>query len=266
AGFRNPPHSAGVNCFWWWLNGNVTKEAITRDLEEMKDKGFNGALIFDADGSGQQGNRRMPDGNCILNLEDFAVIAATWLDGPKFEELAVMAEKWLTNYSLSTSLADDGRYNELFSALTALKDHITGTTPLDASQIEAHKLTIDANSELVGDNGVIIDACFNLVETYDTEIGPLWVTGSPIQSFTRSSTTNDIHWAVYNVMQYIMDSAYTKQNILSYKDLFDGFKFGSSADFPGAVEPPADPEATHTVTINASFLKTFGRDTMGWLS
>ena len=62
-----------------------------------------------------------------------------------------------------------------------------------------------------------------------------------------------------------MDLAYTKQNILSYKDLFDRFKFGSSADFPGAVEPPADPEATHTVTINASFLKTFGRDTMGWL-
>lgn len=32
------------------LNGNVTKEAITRDLEEMKAKGFSGALIFDADG------------------------------------------------------------------------------------------------------------------------------------------------------------------------------------------------------------------------
>jgi len=23
-GFRNPPHSAGVRCFWWWLNSNVT--------------------------------------------------------------------------------------------------------------------------------------------------------------------------------------------------------------------------------------------------
>lgn len=56
SGFRSPPHSAGIRCFWWWLNSNVTKEAITRDLEEMKDKGFNGAMIFDADGSSQQGN------------------------------------------------------------------------------------------------------------------------------------------------------------------------------------------------------------------
>jgi len=62
AGFRNPPHSAGIRAFWWWLNGNVTKEAITRDLEEMKDKGFNGAMIFDADGSSQRGNRRVPAG------------------------------------------------------------------------------------------------------------------------------------------------------------------------------------------------------------
>lgn len=62
AGFRNPPQSAGVRAFWWWLNSNVTREAITRDLEEMEDKGFSGALIFDADGSSQRGNRRAPAG------------------------------------------------------------------------------------------------------------------------------------------------------------------------------------------------------------
>ena len=46
--FRNPPHQAGIRCWWWWLNSNVTKEAITRDLEAMHDKGFSGAMIFDA--------------------------------------------------------------------------------------------------------------------------------------------------------------------------------------------------------------------------
>lgn len=68
-GFRNPPHSAGVRCFWWWLNSNVTREAITRDLEEMKDKGYSGALIFDADGSSQQGNRRVPAGPLFAGPE-----------------------------------------------------------------------------------------------------------------------------------------------------------------------------------------------------
>ena len=54
AWFRTPPHSAGIRCFWWWLNSNVTREAVTRDLEEMKATGFSGALIFDADGSSQR--------------------------------------------------------------------------------------------------------------------------------------------------------------------------------------------------------------------
>jgi hypothetical protein len=114
ANFRNPPHSAGVNCFWWWLNGNVTKEAITRDLEEMKDKGFNGSLIFDADGSGQQGNRRVPDGNCILNLEDFAVIAATWLDSGLEELLESFSSRAISSLcslisSRKLNLPNDGR-------------------------------------------------------------------------------------------------------------------------------------------------------------
>ena len=69
AGFVNPPRSAGVNCFWWWLNSNVTKEAITRDLEEMKNKGFIGALIFDADGSNHQGNNRVPAGPLFASPE-----------------------------------------------------------------------------------------------------------------------------------------------------------------------------------------------------
>lgn len=46
--FQMPPRHAGVRCWWWWLNSNVTEEAITRDLEAMHDKGFSGAMIFDA--------------------------------------------------------------------------------------------------------------------------------------------------------------------------------------------------------------------------
>lgn len=61
-GFRSPPQSAGIRSFWWWLNGNVTTEAITRDLEQMKAKGYSGALIFDADGSGQRKNKPVPAG------------------------------------------------------------------------------------------------------------------------------------------------------------------------------------------------------------
>ena len=55
--FQNPPSQYGIRCWWWWLNGNVTKEAITRDLEEMKAKGFSGACIFDAGGQNKRKNK-----------------------------------------------------------------------------------------------------------------------------------------------------------------------------------------------------------------
>lgn len=60
--FKNTPHTYGIRCWWWWLNGNVTKEAITRDLQEMKAKGFSGACIFDAGGQNQFGNGDVPEG------------------------------------------------------------------------------------------------------------------------------------------------------------------------------------------------------------
>jgi hypothetical protein len=66
-GFADPPPSARTRAFWWWLNGNVTKAAITRDLEEMKAKGFGGVLLFDADGSNQDGNQQVPAGPVFLS-------------------------------------------------------------------------------------------------------------------------------------------------------------------------------------------------------
>jgi len=62
ATFATPPSKYGIRCWWWWLNGNVTKAAITRDLEAMKAKGFSGACIFDAGGAEQRGNAQVPEG------------------------------------------------------------------------------------------------------------------------------------------------------------------------------------------------------------
>ncbi len=61
--FRTPPREYGINCWWWWLNGNVTKGAITKDLEAMKSKNFQGAMIFDAGGHNQRSNKDIPAGS-----------------------------------------------------------------------------------------------------------------------------------------------------------------------------------------------------------
>ena len=152
---------------------------------------------------------------------------------------------------------------ELVSALTALKNHVDGTAVLNASQIEAYKFTIDENRPIFGNSASIISASFDLVETYDTVVGPLWGVGTPTASgFRRSDVVNDIHWTVYNVMQNIMDETYTTSNIIQHQSLIDGFKFESSSVFPGAVDPPANPNDTHTVAIDASYLETWGHEVM----
>jgi len=60
--FTNPPTQARLRAYWWWLNGNVTKEAITKDLEWMKRIGMGGGLVFDAGGATQGGHDAVPGG------------------------------------------------------------------------------------------------------------------------------------------------------------------------------------------------------------
>lgn len=48
--FADPADADKPWAYWWWINGNVDKPTITHDLEQMKEKGFAGLLLFDARG------------------------------------------------------------------------------------------------------------------------------------------------------------------------------------------------------------------------
>jgi hypothetical protein len=151
--------------------------------------------------------------------------------------------------------------NGLLSAFSALKAHIQGRPELEPETIASLKQTIDQGSDIFGLNREIISAAFDLVATYDDIEGPLWIAQN---GFNRRGNppADDIHWTVYHVMQYIMDHVYTAENIARYADLLDGFKFGSSAHFPGAVDPPANPDAAWRVKINAGCPKPFKHQLM----
>jgi hypothetical protein len=143
AGWANPPTDARLRAYWWWLNGNVTSNAITRDLEEMKAKGFGGALICDADGSSQDGNARVPHGPTFfspawrelykhtlreadrLGLEMSLNIQSGWnLGGPMVTaedapKKLVWTESFVTgptnlNLKLAQPKGRDGYYRDLF--------------------------------------------------------------------------------------------------------------------------------------------------------
>jgi alpha-L-rhamnosidase len=60
--WNKTPLQAKTRAYWWWLNGNVTPAAITKDLEWMKHVGMGGGLVFDADGASQGGHEHVPAG------------------------------------------------------------------------------------------------------------------------------------------------------------------------------------------------------------
>lgn len=64
--FLSPPDSVKPSGYWWWLNGNVDKEAITRDMEEFRAKGMGAVLLVS---SGQWGGRMPVKGPAFLSDE-----------------------------------------------------------------------------------------------------------------------------------------------------------------------------------------------------
>ncbi|MDH7502806.1 MAG: glycosyl hydrolase [Verrucomicrobiota bacterium] len=48
-GFVQPPSDCRPWVYWFWLNGNISSNGITADLEAMKRVGIGGVLIMEVD-------------------------------------------------------------------------------------------------------------------------------------------------------------------------------------------------------------------------
>lgn len=48
----DPPVQARPGIFWYWMNGNVTREGITADLESMREAGLSTVMLFSIGGEG----------------------------------------------------------------------------------------------------------------------------------------------------------------------------------------------------------------------
>jgi tetratricopeptide (TPR) repeat protein len=172
-GWENPPREARLRAYWWWLNGNATPEAITRDLEEMKAKGFGGALICDADGSSQDGNDRAPHGPTFftpewrelfkhtlreadrLGLEMSLNIQSGWnLGGPMVTpddaaKKLTWSETRVTGpakveQALPVPPSRDGYYRDLFVVACRVKvDRTKKTRPIDNFEYKAMYKTLN---------------------------------------------------------------------------------------------------------------------------
>ena len=80
--FTDPPNSARPGAFWCWLNGNISKTAITRDLEEMKDKGMSRAEIWDV-AAARNADNFIPAGGAFLGDSSVALIKHALAEGER---------------------------------------------------------------------------------------------------------------------------------------------------------------------------------------
>ena len=66
-GFRTPPDSVRTGVYWYWINDNISKEGVVKDLEAMKRVGIDRAFI------GNQSTDNFPYGDVKLFSDE-------WLD------------------------------------------------------------------------------------------------------------------------------------------------------------------------------------------
>lgn len=125
-GFANPPREAGPWVFWMWFDNVVTKEEITRELEEMAAAGIAGAELrwltmrgfqgrpgpwFDPDGWARLGHRKLE----FLSEEFLDVLEHTFAEAERLGlKLAInMGMGWPPG---GTWITDEHRSKHLVSA------------------------------------------------------------------------------------------------------------------------------------------------------
>jgi hypothetical protein len=72
--FADPPIEARPGCFWAWLNGSITEEQITHDLEALARGGLRGGEIWDVAAAADP-DGRVPAGPAFLGPESARLIA-----------------------------------------------------------------------------------------------------------------------------------------------------------------------------------------------
>jgi hypothetical protein len=83
AEFREPPSYSRPGVFWCWLNGHMTREAVSRDLREMSEKGIARAEIWDVAAVNNPDNT-IPAGPAFLSDSSAAMIKYAFREGEKY--------------------------------------------------------------------------------------------------------------------------------------------------------------------------------------
>jgi hypothetical protein len=103
AGFKSPPSEARPRVWWHWMNGNVTREGITLDLEWMKRVGIGGVQMFDAN-----------IGNILIGERDTAQVVEKRIvyRTPEWQEMLRHAAAECDRLGLEMTMHSSGGWSE----------------------------------------------------------------------------------------------------------------------------------------------------------
>jgi len=158
-----------------------------------------------------------------------------------------------TALSISLAQAKPASGADLSTAMHRLVEHINETSTLSADQIKQQTEIIRKNIDRIGQTSGIISEALDLVASYETTAGPLFMNRATRGGFPRKPAGGlELDRAMFAIQQGLIDYAFTPGNLKEYRQILNGAAFKTSSYFPGAVDAPVDPTVAHEVSINAS--------------
>ena len=138
----------------------------------------------------------------------------------------------------------DASSAKVLAAIEQLNAHVTEKKILDGKQITECTKIINDDAKVIGLDAEVMKACFSFVNNYDRTFKPLWIGR---KGFGQSKNTDgeEIHWAVFWIMQNLIDYAYTAKNLMNHADFLAGARFGCADHFLGKVEETVAPNTIH---------------------
>ncbi|MDE1190937.1 MAG: glycosyl hydrolase [Arachidicoccus sp.] len=210
AGFLNPPNESRLRCYWWWLNSMVTKESITRDLKQMKAKGYGGASIVDAGNSYSTLTTKLKAGPVFMS--------------PQWMELYKHAVKEAQRLDIELSVNVQSGWNPGGPSITpeyALKKIVTADTTITGGKLIRMNLPIPDTDLMYRD--IVIQA----IPKPDKDLP---IKDKAITNWSEKSFNRELGWSgiypLYKLRDGFFDSTpvniVQRKNIINLNQYFDG--------------------------------------------
>ncbi|MBB6054027.1 M60 family metallopeptidase [Armatimonas rosea] len=148
---------------------------------------------------------------------------------------------------------------ELLAALSSLQDQVRGEAQLTPAELSKVTALVLKDARQLGTDATTCAKAFELVELYETRIGPLFMNAATKGGFPRTATSGlELHYALFAIQQALLDFAYTPENLEKRAAMLTGKSFKTAEYFPGKVTAPSDPSQGYDIQINASQPEAWG--------